>query len=137
MSDTQRYAGTNFVVILGSTVISNDMTEVSLDAKIRTEERTAGNDTNASYNTTINEAKFTIKLFDVGEFGIALQTAVRPGSTGNMYIYPKGNTTGKPVVAFPALFTDYKLPVKFDKNVEIELQGMKNGAFISNFGTVV
>lgn len=136
MSASQRYTGLSYTVLAGSLTISNDMTEISIDAKIRTEERTAGNDTDASYNSTINEGKVTMKLFDTGEFGTALQTAMRPGSTFNLYVYPKGNTSGKPVVSFPFLVTDYKLPVKFDKNVEIEIQGLKNGAFISNFGTL-
>lgn len=137
MAAAQRYTGLGFLVLAGATVISNDMTEVSLDAKVRTEERTAGNDTDASFNPTIHEGKFSMKLFDTAELGTALQIALRPGATFNLYIYAKGNTSGKPVVAFPALVTDYKYPIKFDKNVEIEIQGMKNGAWISNFGSLV
>ena len=136
MSAAQRYTGTSFVVLAGATVISNDMTEITFDAKIRTEEKTAGNDTDASFNSTIKEGKWTAKLFDTGEFGVALQTAMRIGTTFNLYIYSKGQTTGKPVVAFPAMVTDYKYPVKFDKNIEIEIQGIKNGAMISDFGAV-
>lgn len=136
MSAAQRYTGLNFVVLAGATVISNDATEVSFEAKMRTEERTAGNDADASYNTTIKEGKWTIKLFDTGEFGTALQTALKPGQAFNMYIYAKGQASGKPVVAFPALVTDYKYPIKFDKNVEIEIQGLKNGAMISDFGVL-
>ena len=136
MSASQRYTGIAFTVLAGALTISNDMTDISSDFKIRTEERTAGNDTDASYNTTINEGKVTMKLYDTGEFGTALQTAMRPGSTFNLYIYAKGNTTGKPVLAFPFLVTDYKMPIKNDKNVEVEIQGMKNGAFISNIGTL-
>jgi nitrogen fixation protein FixH len=136
MSASQRYTGLSFAVLAGALTISNDMTEISFDDKVRTEERTAGNDTDASYNATINEGKVTMKLFDTAEFGTALQTALRPGATFNLYIYSKGNSTGKPVVAFPALVTDYKYPIKFDKNVEIEIQLVKNGAFISNFGAL-
>lgn len=136
MAAGQRYTGLNFYVLFGTTVISNDATDVQIEVKTRTDERTAGNDADASFNPTIKEGNFTIKLFDTGEFGTALQTALRIQAAQNLYLYPKGQGTGKTVIAMPVLITDYKITVKPDKNVEVEIKGLKNGAMINDFGTV-
>ena len=136
MAATNRYTGLGFSILAGATVISNDATDLSVDFKMRTDERTAGNDADASFNATIREGKWTLKLMDTAEFGTAITIALRIGTTFNLYVYPKGNTTGKPVIAFPALVTDFKQAIQPDKNVTIEIQGMKNGAMISDVGSL-
>lgn len=116
--------------------VSNDYTELTLEFSIRTEERTAGSEVDASFNTTIKEGKGTLKLFGLGENGVAIEQALRPGQSGNLQVFDKGNTTGKPKLTFPAIATTFKKNVGFDKNVTLEIEFTKNGAMVDDIGTL-
>lgn len=135
MAQTYRYTGSNLVGIFNSTSFNADYSEVMFEAKIRVEDKTAGNDTDQSYNTTIKEGKGSIKIFDVGT-SIAYDTLFKVGSTATLEIRPQGTGTGLPVFSFTAIITDFKKGMIFDKNVMIEIAYVKSGTMIKDFGSV-
>jgi len=135
MAATNRYTGTNCTIVFGSTTISNDYTEISMDFSVKTESRVAGNDTDESFNVLYKKGKGSIKFFDTATAGVVITLAMLPGATGNLYIYPKGITSGQPTIAFPIIIESMKIPLTFDKNVILDCSFMKNGAFIATPGT--
>lgn len=132
----ERYTGADtqviFVVDGTPTIVSTEYQELNFEASIRVEEKTAGNERDATFNATIREAKWDFKVFDLGELGIklGLNRLFFEGVQGDLYIYPKGQISGKPVIAFPFIVTGVKHPYSFDKNVMNEVSGIKNGAYI-------
>lgn len=137
MASQYRFTGANARIDFAGVTVSNDYTELQLELEMGVEEKTAGSDTDASYNTTVKKGKGSLKLFDTGESGVAVAIALRVGTTGNLTVWPKGNSTGKPVISFPAIVTHYKEPIKSDKNTLIEVQFIKNGVMISDLGSLV
>src|SRR5256885_1955331 len=137
MASQYRFTGANARIDFGGVTVSNDYTELQIELQMRVEEKTAGSDADASYNTTIKEGKASLKLFDTGENGTSVATALRVGTSGTLSVWPKGNTTGKPVISFPAIVTHYKEPIKFEKNAVVEVEFIKSGAMISDVGSLV
>ena len=131
-----RYTGANAVILFNGTALQNDYTEVNVELSIRTEERTAGNEADASFNATIKEGKASFKRYDTGQNDGGLATALRIGNTGTLEIRPKGTATGYPAISFPAIVTSYKLDLAFDKNSMTEVEFLKNGAMIYDSGAV-
>lgn len=130
-----RYTGASAVIMFAGTQIQNDYTEISLEYTLRTEERTAGNEADASYNATIKEGKASFKRYDTGENDAGLEALLRIGATGTLEIRPKGTATGRRVESFPVLVTSYKRSLAFDKNTVTEVEFLKNGAMVSDVGS--
>ena len=135
MAATNRYTGNNCTIVFGTTTVSNDYTELSMDLSVKVEARVAGNDTDESFNILYKKGKGTIKFYDTATAGVVITLAMLPGSTGNLYIYPKGITSGQPLIAFPIIIESMKIPLVFDKNVILDCGFIKNGAFIATPGT--
>lgn len=135
MAATYRYTGLNAVIIFSGTNINGDYTECTVEFKIRTEDRTAGNDTDQSFNPTIKEGTVAFKKFDVATSDTSW-TLFKPGTTGTFEVRPQGTGVGLPVYSFPALVTGLKHPEQFDKNVTMEISLVKNGPMIKDLGSV-
>lgn len=119
--------------------IGTEYTEFNYEASIRLEEKTAGSERDASFNTTIREGKWDMKVYDMDKTGVlaGLDVVFYEGAQGNLYVYPKDNITGNHVYAFPAIVTGVKHPLAYDKNKMIELSGVKNGAYIRPLNSLV
>lgn len=133
---TNRFTGVNSQITWSGTIVSNDYTELDIELTMKTEDRTAGSEQDASYNTTIREGKATLKVFDLGNNGTAIQALFKPGTTGNLQVLTKGVTTGLPKLTFPAIVTGVKESVIFDKNLMFEVSFIKNGAMVDDLGAV-
>lgn len=136
MAQQFRYTGGQARIDFAGVTVSNDYSELQVELQMRIEEKTAGADTDATYNTTIKEGKATLKLFDTGENGTAIATILRVGTAGNLTVWTKGNTTGKPIMSFPAIVTHFKEPIQFDKNILLDIEFIKNGPMISDVGVL-
>lgn len=139
-----RYTGLNttmtFTPTGGSVVtVSTDYTEVSFEESIRVEEKTAGNEVDATFNTTIKEGKGNLKIYDEGEQGIAagINTALVNGATGLFVVYQKGNVSGKPYFSANIIITGVKHPFAHDKNIALEIDFIKNGAMVAPMNSLV
>ena len=134
-----RYTGKDTTMVFNGVTISTDYTEFSFEKSIRVEEKTAGSELDATFNTTIKEGKGTLKIYDEGAAGISagITTALYEGASGNLYIYPKGNVSTRPYFACPIIITGVKYPFAFDKNIAIEVDFIKNGAMIAQVGSLV
>jgi hypothetical protein len=142
MPQQNRFTGQNATFIFVNaqtavaTIVSNDYTELSTEFQMRTEEKTGGNDTDATYNTTIREGKATLKFWGTGEQGATVEAALREGTAGNFFVMPKGQLAGKPIIAFPVIVTHFKENFKNDKNTDCEVEMLKNGTMIQQIGAL-
>lgn len=139
-----RYTGVNTTMTFTPTggslvIVSTDYTEVSFEESVRVEEKTAGNEVDATFNTTIKEGKGNLKIYDEGETGISLgiNTALVNSATGLFVVYPKGNVSGKAYFSCPIIVTGVKHPFAHDKNIAIEVDFIKNGAMVAPMNSLV
>lgn len=137
MSAPQRFTGLNWSITFNGVVVSNDATVLDLKFSTRLEERTAGNDTDASFNTTVKEGDWTLEFYGTGEAQVAVEQALRIQSAGTLAVFPKGNLSGKPIISFPALVRDFTEKLAFNQNTKITVAGVKNGAMINDIGALV
>ena len=137
MAYADRYTGKDAVVEWLKTgevtpiTVSADYTEYSLDISTDTVDVTAGNELNRSFIPTQTGAEFTLMLYLGNETDFSKITA---GSTGKLTIYPKGKVAGRPVREFNAIITGFNQTSPFDGAVEVEISGIRNGAFIKGVG---
>lgn len=130
MAASGRYTGKDSVILFGGTVISNDYTELSVEHSIRVEEKTAGSELDASYNSTIREGKGSLKVYDTAPNDSGLKTLLAVGARAILEVRIKGSGTGKPAESWYAIVTSMKSTIAFDKNTVLEIELIKDGAFI-------
>lgn len=129
----------NNEVIGQPTIVSTEYTKFNYEASIRTEEKTAGNERDASFNATIREGKWDLTVYDIARIGVVegINVIMTEGALGNLYAYPVGQVTGEPLFAFPAMVTGVKHPFEYDKNKMVEITGLKNGAYIKPLNSLL
>lgn len=133
-----RLVGTDLVVRFtpsggALTVITGDQTKFSFSRKLDTVDVTAGNERQRYFKATIESMDFSLTIFDAEQ---SYQTIILPFAEGLLEVMKKGVGTGKPIVAFNALITGYDEDFPFDGALEISVNGNRQGAMISEIGTV-
>ena len=99
MAAANRYTGANYVITwqVGATVytISNDYSKLDFKKNVKLEDKTAANDTDASYNATYKEGEADLTFFDTSETIISsgIDAALIEGTVGVLSIYAKGIVT--------------------------------------------
>jgi hypothetical protein len=137
MAEANRYTGKNVTIVFDGVTISNDYSELSIERSIGLAEKTAGADDDASYNTTYRSSRWSLKLFNTGEADASIRTKLKVGTTALLTVYPKGNTTGRPVLSFTAIVENYKDMWKFNDNTATEVSGVSTGAWASDIDALV
>lgn len=114
--------------------VSSEYQKFNYEGSIRLEEKTAGNERDASFNATIREGKWDLTVFDLGKVGIVAglnQLFFEGQIIDILSVYKKGRVNGEPYMSFPAIVSGVKHPFEYDKNIMIEISGVKNGAYIA------
>lgn len=138
MSPADRLTGTDLVVKFtpsgGSPItITGDNTSFSFSRKLDTVDVTAGNETERYFAPTIESMDFTMDIFDAEQ---SYQEDIKPRAEGLLQVYKAGIGAGLPILEFNALWTGYDEDMPFDGALEISLSGVRQGAMVSDFGTV-
>lgn len=138
MAASARLTGTDLVVKWtpsgGSlTTITGDQTKFSTSRKFDTVDVTAGSEKQRYFKATVESLDFTLNIFDATQAYLA---QILPGKEGVLQIYPTGVGATKPIVSFNALLTGYDEDFPFDGALEITITGVRQGAMISEVGTV-
>jgi|SRR5689334_8417407 len=133
-----RLVGTDLVVRFtpsgGSlTVITGDQTKFSFSRKLDTVDVTAGNERQRYFKSTIESMDFSLTIFDAEQ---SYKNILLPFTEGLLEIMSKGVGVGKPVIAFNALMTGYDEDLPFDGALEITINGNRQGAMVSEVGTI-
>lgn len=131
-----RYTGKNLVIVFNGVHLEGDYVTFEANYQMKTVERTAGADTDESFNTTYKSGSGSIDIYDEGPQGVTVNTSVRVGAAGNLYAYSQGIGTGLPVESFPIIVTDMKHPLGFDKNTMLQISFVKNGPMINDVGSL-
>lgn len=113
--------------------ISDDHTKFNFKRKGDTADVTAGNETARYPIPTIENAEWTITIFEASQ---SFQPQILPLTTGLLTVYKLGIGTGKPVMSFNCVVTEYSEEMPFDKAMEITISGTRQGAMIQEEGTV-
>jgi len=142
MAAANRYTGANYVITwqVGATVytISNDYSKLDFKKNVKLEDKTAANDTDASYNATYKEGEADLTFFDTSETIISsgIDAALIEGTVGVLSIYAKGIVTGKAVLQGPFIVENHEDNIAFDKNVETKVKFRKNGPMTKDDGAL-
>lgn len=138
MAASDRLTGTDLVIKFTPTggsvlTISGDYTKFSTSRKLDTVDVTAGNEKQRYFKPTIESFDFTLNIFDAVQ---SYNVSILPRTEGLLQIYSKGVGSGKPIIEFNALFTGYDEDFPFDGALEINITGVRQGAMVSEVGTV-
>lgn len=138
MAASGRLTGSNLVVKWtksgGSVVtITGDQTKFNYSRKMDTVDVTAGSETQRYFKPTVESLDFTLNIFDATQ---SFKADVLPGTEGLLQVYPVGVGASLAKVEFNALMTGYDEDFPFDGALEITLTGVRQGAMVSEIGSV-
>lgn len=144
MAISDRYTGGSLVVeflptggVVGvdEVVLTGSFTSFSMDRSTDMADITGGNVTVRSHLPTIESLTFQVTFMD--ELDLTAYAEIKPQATGRVFVYPKGKTTGQPMLAFDAIIESFNHSFPFDDKVEIDISGTRTGAMVSDIGSTV
>lgn len=136
MAYQYRYTGKNLVLVFSGVTITGDYTTFTQNTEMKIVEKTAGADTDASYNTTYKDGTSDLEYYDTGANGVTIDTATAVGQSGTLSVYPQGIGSGLPYFSYTATVTKQNWPFGFDKNTTVQVSFQKQGPMIAPIGSL-
>ena len=141
MSYADRLVGTDLVVtflpaggnpLTDTITLTGDQTTFEIDRKVDTVDVTAGNEKARAFRPTIESLDWTLTIFDAQQ---SYLNRIQPRKEGKLSIYKVGLGSGKPIEEFNVLITGYSESFPFDKSLEIQITGVRQGAHLVEVGS--
>ena len=136
MAYQYRYTGSKLVVIFNGVHLEGDYKTFKMNTAMKLAEKTAGADTDASYNTTYKDGTADMEYFDEGANGVTINTACAVGATGTVSVYPQGIGSGLPYFSFTGIVTQQNTPFDFQANTLDQIVWQKSGPMIAPIGSL-
>jgi hypothetical protein len=137
MSDEFRYIPDEMEIYWGDLKISTDWTSFEFSETAELKNRRAGGERRNSYNVAGIDGEWSFEGFDTAEQMTDIYLAVRAGKKRVLSIYQRGNVTGRPIMAFPAVIEKLEKPFKFDDNATLKFSGKQDGEFSQDIGELI
>jgi len=112
----------------GTVPLNTDYRSITENPSVDLAECSAGADTYKSYIATLKTS--TIEWSGLLQAsGTAMLTALAPGTSGTLAVYPEGTASGKPSKTYPAICMGARTNIPYNDVVEISCTFQANGAW--------
>ena len=113
--------------------LSGEQSEFSWTRTMDTADVTAANEPERYHVATIESLEFEMTVFYSVQ---VFHKSIQPGCAGILRVFPQGIGSGKQIISFEALLTDYSPSFPFDGPITVNVSGMRVGSMINDVGDV-